>query len=396
MTVKLLIEDSPAETRAALIKNGQVWSLWFSADAGAGGLYLGKVKAIDRKLRAAFVDIGFGEAGFLPMTDAHKLCEGESIPVRIKRPAAPGKGPLLTTQLGIESASLAVLLERVGNAPAKLDAEQPDAVHALRYFAKSVPSEIIVSGSSAFLSLQAFMHGETMEANPGLTSHTSSSLFELEGVEESIEQALARIVTLPGGGRLIFDEAEALTAVDVDVAATQGQSKRGSIIKACLEAIPEIFRQLSLRRIGGQVVIDFPSLAVKGGGQIRAALKEATRTLPGARLIRLDDTGLAIFIIPKRKLSLLDLLTEHHGPGPVQGRRLSAHALAAEVLRKAEAQLQRNPSGRFEILAGEEVIVHIASKPDWQQKLTTQYGVRFSLSVSNNREREWSDVREVS
>ena len=395
MSVKLLIEESPAETRAALTKNGQVWSFWFSADAQAGGLYLGKVKSIDRKLQAAFVDIGFGEAGFLPITNAHKLSEGQPVPVRIKRPATSGKGPLLTTQLGIEKDSLVAFVERAGDTPAKLDQIEADAVQAYRHFEKFQPWEVIVSGTSAFLALQAYMSGEKVEALSELEAHADGGLFELEGVEEAIEQALSRTVTLPGGGRLIFDEAEALTAVDVDVAATQGQSKRGSIIKACLEAIPELFRQLSLRRIGGQVVIDFPALAVKGGGQVRAALKEAAKTLPGARLIRLDDTGLAIYTVPRRHLSLLDLLAEYHGPGPIQGRRLSTHALAAEVLRKADEQLRQNPSGRFEILATEEVIDLMAAKPDWQQKLTTQYGARFSLSVSSKREREWSDVREI-
>ncbi|MCI5046974.1 MAG: ribonuclease E/G [Aquisalinus sp.] len=395
MTVKLLIEESPAETRAALIKNGQVWSLWFSADAEAGGLYLGKVKSIDRKLQAAFIDIGFADAGFLPITDTHKLSEGQPVPVRIKRSATSGKGPLLTTQLGIGKDSLTALVERAGNAPAKLDQIEADAVQAYRHFEKSQPSEVIVSGTSAFLALQAYIKSEKVEANSELTAYADGSLFELESAQEAIELALSRTVTLPGGGRLIFDEAEALTAVDVDVAATQGQSKRGSIIKACLEAIPELFRQVSLRRIGGQVVIDFPALAVKGGGQVRAALKEAAKTLPGARLIRLDDTGLAIYTVPRRQLSLLDLMTDYHGPGPVQGRRLSIHSLAAEVLRKAETQLRQNPSGRFEILAVEEVIDLIAAKPDWQQKLTNQYGARFSLSVSKKKEREWSDVREI-
>ncbi|WP_306249692.1 ribonuclease E/G [Parvularcula sp. IMCC14364] len=396
MTATLLIEESPAETRAALLLDGQVRGLWYSDDAAHSGLFLGKVKTVDRKLQAAFVDIGFSEAGFLPITESLKISEGQSLPVRIKRPAVPGKGPLLTTQTGVKAPTLEALQAKAGEAPARLEPVKADAVLAYMHFQKAMPTEIIVAGSNSFLALQAYLRTDAPTTPPELSTFPEAALFEREGIEEEIEQALARVVTLPGGGRLVFDEAEALTVIDVDVAATEGQSKRGSMIRACAEAIPEIFRQLSLRRIGGQVVIDFPALALKGGGQIRSVLKESARALHGARLIRLDDTGLAIYTLPRQQASLLDLQTVYHGGGPVRGRQLSPKALAARLLRKAAVQLQQHTAARLEVLGTSEVIDLIKVTPDWVQKLTAQYGARLTFSARDDKEREWSDVREIN
>ena len=84
------------------------------------------------------------------------------------------------------------------------------------------------------------------------------SIFEEYGIEKEIEKALRKKVWLKCGGYLIFDQAEALTVVDVNTGKFVGKKDmRKTILKTNLQAAEEIGLQLRLRDIGGIIVIDF-------------------------------------------------------------------------------------------------------------------------------------------
>ena len=73
-----------------------------------------------------------------------------------------------------------------------------------------------------------------------------------------IEQIYAREVYLPSGGRLVFDQTEALMAIDINSGRISGRGNfEAMAFKTNMEAAEAIARQLRLRDIGGQVVIDF-------------------------------------------------------------------------------------------------------------------------------------------
>jgi Rne/Rng family ribonuclease len=83
-------------------------------------------------------------------------------------------------------------------------------------------------------------------------------LFTRFGVDKTIEAALRRKVGLPSGGHIVIDEAEALTAIDVNTGSYTGKkSLEDTVLKTNLEAAVEVVRQLRLRDIGGIIVIDF-------------------------------------------------------------------------------------------------------------------------------------------
>jgi Rne/Rng family ribonuclease len=84
------------------------------------------------------------------------------------------------------------------------------------------------------------------------------SLFSRFGVDKTIEAALRRKVGMPSGGHIVIDEAEALTAIDVNTGSYTGKkSLEDTVLKTNLEAAVEVVRQLRLRDIGGIIVIDF-------------------------------------------------------------------------------------------------------------------------------------------
>ncbi len=82
-------------------------------------------------------------------------------------------------------------------------------------------------------------------------------IFEHFGIEAEIEKNLDRKVWLKSGGYLIIDQAEALTAIDVNSGrSSQGGAHAETILQTNLEAVAEIARQLRLRDMGGILVLD--------------------------------------------------------------------------------------------------------------------------------------------
>ncbi len=72
-------------------------------------------------------------------------------------------------------------------------------------------------------------------------------------------RALSRKVPLPSGGYLIIDQAEALTAIDVNTGRYVGKGSKDleeTTLKTNLEAVNEIAYQLRFRNIGGLVILD--------------------------------------------------------------------------------------------------------------------------------------------
>lgn len=105
----------------------------------------------------------------------------------------------------------------------------------------------------------------------------AAPIFEHFQVEGQIENAFRRKVWLKSGGYIIFDETEALVAVDVNTGRHKGgSSQEESILQVNLEAADEVARQLRLRNIGGLIVIDFIDMRQrKNQNAVFKALKTA-------------------------------------------------------------------------------------------------------------------------
>ena len=112
-------------------------------------------------------------------------------------------------------------------------------------------------------------------------------LFDLYGVEDEIEKALARRVDLKSGGYLIIDQTEALTTIDVNTGGfVGGRSFDDTIFKTNLEAAQVIARQLRLRNLGGIIIIDFIDMESDGAPQRGARRAHARRSSATARADR--------------------------------------------------------------------------------------------------------------
>ena len=85
-----------------------------------------------------------------------------------------------------------------------------------------------------------------------------NGLFHDSGVEDQIQKVYARRVEMASGGSVIFDQTEALVAIDVNSGRFRDHSDaETTATKTNLEAAEMIARQLRLRDLGGEIVIDF-------------------------------------------------------------------------------------------------------------------------------------------
>ena len=122
-----------------------------------------------------------------------------------------------------------------------------------------------------------------------------ASIFDAFGVTKEIDRALSRKVWLKSGGHLVFDQAEALTAVDVNTGRFTGSnSHEDTILTTNVEASIEIVHQLKLRDIGGIIIIDFIDMeAMENRQKVYNTLKrELKRDKARTKVLPISEIGL--------------------------------------------------------------------------------------------------------
>jgi ribonuclease G len=168
-------------------------------------------------------------------------------------------------------------------------------------------------------------------------------IFDAYGIEDEIARALSRKVPLPSGGYLVIDEAEALTAIDVNTGRFVGKGSKDmeeTILKTNLEAVQEIAYQLRFRNIGGLIILDLidmerPSNREKVRKTLEALLQ---RDKAKTTLNRISELGLIEMTRKRTRESLGRLLHEPcfycDGTGHLQSKETVAYEVLREIRRK--------------------------------------------------------------
>ena len=161
-------------------------------------------------------------------------------------------------------------------------------------------------------------------------------IFDHFHIEPQIERALDRKVWLKSGGYLVFDQAEALTAIDVNTGRFVGKrSQEETILKTNLEAVGEVVNQLRLRNIGGIIIVDFIDMEKETNRKrVSEAFAQALkRDRARTSMLKISELGLVQMTRKRTRESLEQLLTEQCPR--CDGRRVvkSIPTLAGEMLR---------------------------------------------------------------
>jgi ribonuclease G len=123
----------------------------------------------------------------------------------------------------------------------------------------------------------------------------TSNVLRAYQVDKQVQKALKRRVWLKSGGYVVFDEMEALTAIDVNTGRYIGKKdQEKTILQTNLEAAEVMAQQLRLRDIGGIVVCDFIDMASRENQNlvIEELRKHLKRDRAKIAMTRIGEFGL--------------------------------------------------------------------------------------------------------
>lgn len=299
-----------------------------------GEVRRGRVTAIERASRLAFVDLGTGEPGVLQLSgDASGLTEGAFLTVEVRSEAPQaGKGPVLK-RLGPGDGGPPVLLRPAPSLAERLQAFAPDAA--------------IVAGEAA-----------------------------REASDRAQDDALATAFDFPTGERLTIEPTRALVAVDLDWSPTAAAGARRTA-RANARGLAHAARLLRLKSLAGTIVVDL--IGFGEGREAIAAAAKAAFAPDGARVLPVSPLGLLQVAKPRTEAPLALRLLEADG-------RPSARTCAQGLVRALEREGRADPGARLEAVCAPEVAAAMAP-------LVRELGPRFSVRVEVGRGREASDIR---
>ncbi len=144
-------------------------------------------------------------------------------------------------------------------APILIYLESSLVIRAIRDYFQPDIQEILIDTDEIYEQAYAFISLVMPDNISKLKKYKSDvPLFSRFKIEQQIETAHSRTVSLPSGGAIVIDHTEALVSIDVNSAkANRWSDISETAIRTNLEAADEIARQLRLRDIGGLIVIDF-------------------------------------------------------------------------------------------------------------------------------------------
>ena len=340
MKARLVVDDAVGETRRLLLdEQGRPFRLHLErwSERGARALLndvrWGRVRGRIPGNRGWFVDLGHGPEGVVEPTQAARMIDGAMLAFRVKAEAWADKGPLLS--LGDISPKLAPPDRPTLQMAAPIDP-----------FLEGVTIEATVSGAEARLAIDA-----------------------------AIDEASHGVVQLSGGGDIAIDVARAAVVIDVDGGSrkTGGDAERFAQ-ELNLAAAEAAARQISLRSLGGLVLIDFVGMKQAEG---RRALVAKFREMLSLYLGRSSDVlemsrfGVVEAAIARRGRPLADALAAG-----------SVERAALETLRAIETAGWQDRGGRLAARVSQDVEAwldhdHIG----WRHALGDRIGQRWTIEA---------------
>ncbi|HEX9288729.1 MAG TPA: Rne/Rng family ribonuclease [Anaeromyxobacteraceae bacterium] len=167
-------------------------------------------------------------------------------------------------------------------------------------------------------------------------------IFDAYGIEQELKRASQRKVWLKSGGYIIMDQAEALTAVDVNSGRYVGKKNlEETITKINIEAAKEIVYQLRLRNIGGIIIIDFIDMdKPQNRDKVFKALQDALgRDKAKTNVLKISELGLVEMTRKRVRESVTRMMNEPcsycDGKGHVKSKVTVAYEIFREIRRDA-------------------------------------------------------------
>jgi len=228
-------------------------------------------------------------------------------------------------------------------APALVQPELDIVMRTARDLFTADVDKLVIDDEGTHKTVARFVELLDPELLPRVIRYTNSEpLFEREGIETELQRAMSRKVWLKSGGTLIIDQAEALTAIDINTGRFVGKRNlEETILKTNLEAVKEVAYQLRLRNIGGMVIIDFIDMeAEEAREKVLQALKQAlSADRARCNVVKMSELGLVEMTRQRTRESLGRQLQETcwycEGRGALKSKRTIVYDVLRALMRQA-------------------------------------------------------------
>ena len=440
----VLIEEGLVVTRGCLLEDGRPVELAVARaePAPVGAVVLGRVTAVNRALPAAFVDIGAGLAGFLPLRAGDAVPdEGALLAVQVAHEPFAGKGARLSTDIALNGryavwrpqgrgvrlssrlrdeaarrrlqalgdrlladgggllwrtaagaaddadlmADLAAVAGRWREAlarrpapPAVLAGGEGPAARLLAGWADQEPAAVVIDGGEAMAEARRWAARHAAGLAGLLAPHAGARPLFAGDVEDAFERAAEPVLALPSGGSVAIERTRALTAIDVD--SGEAAARLGAL-EINLEAAAAIAARLRLADLGGLFVLDFVNMERAGDAhRLLAALDRASAADPAP----ISRSGLSPFGVieltrRRRRSGLAEWLEADCAACAGTGRRASTLALAERLFRRARGEAAARPGRPLTLTAAPEVLRLVEQMAP--ERLAGRIGARLAFAA---------------
>jgi ribonuclease E len=194
----------------------------------------------------------------------------------------------------------------------------------------------------------------------------SVPMFHKYGIENEIARIQERKISLPQGGSIVIDQAEALVAIDVN----SGNFRAGNnnaeetAYQMNLHAAKEIARQLRLRDLGGVIVNDFIDMRdERHRRNVETALRDAMqRDRARTKILRISQFGIIEMtrqrIRPSLKRSAFQDCPHCRATGHVK----TSESVSIDVMRMLQLAVNRENIVRVDIRVHDEVAQYLLNR----------------------------------
>ncbi len=218
-------------------------------------------------------------------------------------------------------------------------------LRVMRDYVDDEVEKIHIDSREAYQSMKKFARRFMPEVAKRLYYYPGERpIFDVYGVEEEIDRALKRKVSLRSGGYIVIDQTEALVAIDVNSGSFVGsRNMEDTGVKANLEAVNEIVHQLRLRNLGGIIVVDFIDMQEEENkARLMEVLHESLkRDKSKTNVTQLSSLGLVEMTRKRTRDSLGRALQKEckrcHGSGHIKSLTTICYQLFREIVAEARA-----------------------------------------------------------
>lgn len=236
----------------------------------------------------------------------------------------------------------------------------PLPIRVLRDLVTADVERILVDSKADYEKMQAFTQSFLPELEPMVELYTRRRpIFDLHGIEDEINKALGRSISLKSGGYVIIDQTEAMTTIDVNTGAYVGhRNLEETAYRTNLEAAVSIARQLRLRNLGGIIIIDFIDMGEEAHRNRVMQLLDQSMLRDHARhqITPVSPLGLVEMTRKRTRESLQHILCEDCTSCDARGFVLMAETVCFEIFRELIRQHRQFEFDEALVLAHEDVI----------------------------------------